>query len=94
MVFIHGYQSNRETGDPISIELARRGIAVLSIDAIGRGNSGVPIDDVESPDFDDTFGGRAALAHLKSLAFVDGSRVGMVGHSLGAETCFAIARGS
>jgi dienelactone hydrolase len=91
-VFIHGYQSTRETGDAFAIELARRGIVVLSIDAIGRGNSGNPIGDVESPEFDPTFGGRTALAFLRSLPFVDPERLGMVGHSLGAETCFHIAR--
>jgi dienelactone hydrolase len=91
-VFIHGYQSTRETGDPIAIELARRGVVVLSIDALGRGNSGNPVADVESPEFDSTFGGRTALHYLASLPFVDRQRVGMLGHSLGAETCFAIAR--
>src|SRR3990172_1069416 len=43
-VYIHGYQNNRETGDAYSIELARRGFVVLNIDAIGRGNSGIPND--------------------------------------------------
>ncbi len=49
VVYIHGYQNNRETGDAYSIELARRGFVVLNIDAIGRGNSGEPNDprDVE-----------------------------------------------
>ena len=44
IVYIHGYQNNRETGDGYCIELARRGFAVLNIDAIGRGNSGIPSD--------------------------------------------------
>lgn len=91
VVYTHGYQSSRETGDPLSIELARRGIAVLSIDAIGRGNSGNPVYDFESPDFDETFGGRAALQHLESLPFVDPEKLGMIGHSLGAEMSFEIA---
>jgi len=43
VVYIHGYQNNRETGDAYSIELARRGFVVLNIDAIGRGNSGSPM---------------------------------------------------
>ena len=44
VVYIHGYQNNRETGDAYSIETARRGIVVLNIDAIGRGHSGIPGD--------------------------------------------------
>jgi len=38
LVYIHGYQNNRETSDAYCIELARRGAVVLNIDAIGRGN--------------------------------------------------------
>jgi hypothetical protein len=43
-IYIHGYQNNRETGDAYCLELARRGFVVLNIDAIGRGNSGMPND--------------------------------------------------
>ena len=42
VVYIHGYQNNRETSDAYAIEMARRGFVVLEIDAIGRGNSGDP----------------------------------------------------
>ena len=70
IVFIHGYQSSRETGDAVCIELARRGVVALSIDAIGRGNSGLPGDDPEAVDFDETFGGRASFEKLKSYHFV------------------------
>ena len=51
IVYIHGYQDNRETGDAYCIELARRGFVVLEIDAIGRGNSGIP-GKLDDPDFD------------------------------------------
>src|SRR5512137_1447460 len=56
VVHIHGYQNNRETGDAYCIELARRGFVVLNIDAIGRGNSGMP-NDPKDPKFDKTYGG-------------------------------------
>ncbi len=91
IVFIHGYQSTRETGDALSIELARRGFVVLAIDAIGRGNSGVPRYKLDDPRFDHTFGGRASLAFLKSLPFVRPADVGMVGHSLGAQMSYTVA---
>ncbi len=90
VVYIHGYQNNRETSDAYCIEMARRGFVVLEIDAIGRGNSGEP-GDVDAPDFDPTYGGRTSFEYLKSLPFVDPQRVGLMGHSLGAEMAYTIA---
>ncbi|MGD8626749.1 MAG: hypothetical protein PVJ34_19585, partial [Anaerolineae bacterium] len=60
------------------------------IDAIGRGNSGIP-GGPDSPDFDESYGGRASFAYLKALPFVDPDRVGMMGHSLGAEMAYDVA---
>jgi hypothetical protein len=90
VVYIHGYQNNRETSDAYCIELARRGVVVLEIDAIGRGNSGIP-GSLNDPDFDPTWGGKTSLAHLKSLPFVDTLRIGLMGHSLGAEMVYKVA---
>jgi dienelactone hydrolase len=90
IVYLHGYQNNRETGDAYCIELARRGFVVLNIDAIGRGNSGIP-NDLDAPDFDETYGGRTSLEYLRTLPFVDADRTGMMGHSLGAEMAYTIA---
>jgi dienelactone hydrolase len=90
VVYIHGYQNNRETGDAYSLEIARRGFVVLNIDAIGRGNSGIP-DDPDQPDFDETYGGTRSIAYLRSLAYVDTERVGILGHSLGAEIAYHAA---
>ncbi len=92
VVYIHGYQNNRETGDAYCIEIARRGIAALSIDAIGRGHSGVP-GDAGDADFDPVYGGTSALEFLRSLDFVDPASTGMVGHSLGAEMAYNVALG-
>ncbi len=90
VVYIHGYQNNRETGDAYSLEIARRGFVVLNIDAIGRGNSGIP-GDPGQPDFDETYGGTQSIAYLRSLPYVDPDRVGIVGHSLGAEMAYQVA---
>lgn len=90
IVYIHGYQNNRETGDAYSIELARRGFVVLNIDAVGRGNSGNP-GDPKAPDFDISYGGKASLRYLKSLPFVRSEDVGLAGHSLGAEMAYRVA---
>lgn len=91
VLFIHGYQSTRETGDAVAIELSRRGFVVLSIDTLGRGNSDIPVGRPGDPRFDETFGGRAALAHLKGYAFVRSDCVALVGHSLGAEIAFHLS---
>ena len=92
VVHIHGYQNNRETGDAYCIELARRGFVVLSIDAIGRGNSGLP-NDPKDPTFDKTYGGLTSLKVLRSLLFVDPESVGMLGHSLVAAMAYQVALG-
>jgi len=90
IVFIHGYQNNRESGDAYNIEMAKRGFVVLGIDAIGRGNSDVP-NDLEDPDFDDTFGTRSSVFHLRSLPFVKKDNIGVMGHSMGAKFAYHVA---
>jgi dienelactone hydrolase len=92
MVYIHGYQNNRETGDAYCIETARRGIAVLNIDAIGRGHSGLQGEPGDLG-FDPTYGGTSAIAFLKSFDYVRADAVGIMGHSLGAEMAYRIALG-
>ncbi len=89
-VYIHGYQNNRETSDGYCIEMARRGFVMLCIDALGRGNSDNP-GKLDNPDFDPSFGGSASLAYLEALPYVDAEKVGLMGHSLGAEMVYAIA---
>ena len=90
VIYIHGYQNNRETGDAYCIELARRGMVVLEIDAIGRGNSGIP-GPPDQPDFDPSYGGKRSLKYLLSLPYVDAGRIGLMGHSLGAEIVYTMA---
>lgn len=90
VVFIHGYQNNRESGDAYNIELARRGFVVLGIDAIGRGNSDNP-HDLEDPDFDGTFGTRSSVQYFRSLPFVRKESIGIMGHSMGAKFAYHVA---
>jgi len=90
VLYIHGYQNNRETSDAYCIELARRGIVVLEIDALGRGNSDMP-GRLADPDFDPTYGGKTSLEYLRSLPYVDKANIGLIGHSLGAEMVYNIA---
>jgi len=90
LVYLHGYQNNRETMDPFGIELARRGFVVITLDALGRGNSDNQFSESE-PGFDPTYGADSAFKYLQDLPFVDPSRCGMGGHSLGGEWSYLAA---
>lgn len=76
VVVIHGIIQSKEWVMAFGIELARRGFVVLTIDAVGHGNSGPSV----APNSDR--GGLAALEYLDSLPYV--SNLGMVSHSMGA----------
>lgn len=91
VLYVHGYESCKETGVPTALELARRGFVALTIDTLGRGDSDDPWMDDERPGFDATYGAGAALDHLAGLPFVDGSRLALVGHSLGAGISYGMA---
>jgi pimeloyl-ACP methyl ester carboxylesterase len=73
---MHGYINSRETQSGFAIELARRGFVVLAADQRGHGYSAPPA-------YAAGFGGPDALAYLHGLDFVDASRVGLEGHSMG-----------
>ena len=90
VVYLHGYQNNRETSEPYAVELSRRGVVVLCLDTLGRGNSDNQFREDE-PGFDETYGGLAAFEYLRELPFVDAQRCGMGGHSLGGEMAYTAA---
>ena len=90
VVYQHGYQNNRETSDPYGIELARRGFVVITLDALGRGNSDNQFS-VSEPGFDPTYGAETAFTFLQGLPFVDAQRCGLAGHSLGGEWSYLAA---
>lgn len=73
---VHGYINSRETQSGFAIELARRGFVVLALDQTGHGYS-------DPPAFAAGFGGPDALAYLRSLPFVDSTRIGLEGPSMG-----------
>lgn len=76
VIVIHGSLGTKEWMMGFGIELARRGFVVLTIDAVGHGNSGPSLGSGTDA------GGIAALEFLDSLPFV--SSIGMVGHSMGS----------
>ncbi|WP_457488092.1 alpha/beta hydrolase family protein [Tardiphaga sp. P5_C10] len=81
---VHGYINSRETQDGFAIEFARRGYVVLALDQSGHGYS-------DGPAFANGFGGPDGLAHLRSLAIVDKTNIGLEGHSMGGWTVLAAA---
>ncbi len=90
VVYLHGYQNNRETSDPYAIELARRGFVAITLDALGRGNSDNQFSESETG-FDPTYGADSAFGYLQNLPFVDANRCGIAGHSLGGEWTYLAA---
>ena len=80
VVYLHGYQNNRETSDPYGIELSRRGFVVITLDTLGRGNSDNQFSE-DQPGFDPTYGADSAFKYLQSLPFVDPERCGLGGQA-------------
>lgn len=82
---MHGYQNDKNVQDPFSIELAKRGFVVLAPDSLGHGDSGATGLDVMGWFADPTYvmGNETALSYLITLPFVDGSKIGATGHSMG-----------
>lgn len=85
----HGSTNSRSYLDNVSIELAKSGFVVASFDMYGHGRSGYTIDrgfgETPSPFEGDSslLGATDLLAYIRTLGFVDQTRVGMCGHSLG-----------
>jgi dienelactone hydrolase len=74
---VNGYRPFRQIADT----LGRRGIAVLRLDDRGAGGSDAGPAGPTSADFADDV--RAALAYLRTHGDIDGTRLGLVGHSEG-----------
>jgi pimeloyl-ACP methyl ester carboxylesterase len=85
IINMHGYQNDKDVQAPFSIELARRGFVVLAPDALGHGDSTTTGMNVAKWFADPTYvmGNETALAYLIQLPFVDASKIGAMGHSMG-----------
>jgi dienelactone hydrolase len=84
VVLIHGFASDRSIVSTLARRLARNGIAVLAIDLRGHDANRNPF--IENPIGLDTLGEdvKTAVDYARSSPFVDGSRVIVMGHSMGA----------
>lgn len=90
IVYVHGYQNNRETSDPYCIEISRRGMVALCMDALGRGNSDNQ-NRINQPGFDPSSGVAYALKYLRGLDFVKAGDTALMGHSMGSEMVYQVA---
>jgi dienelactone hydrolase len=83
IVTSHGYLNNREMQDINYVELSRRGYVVFAMNAYKHGDSSVP-DQIYADTINVQSGGMVdAVEYLASLAFVDPTRIGVTGHSMG-----------
>lgn len=84
VVCLHGYLNNREMQDCNYVELARRGYVVIALDGFSHGNSDVPTTEKDSPEVKSN-GMVAAVEYLDALDYVDSSKIGCTGHSMGGQ---------
>ena len=90
IVTVHGWYNNKEMQDLNFVEYSRRGYVVLAIDQYGHGDS----DNIDVG-FDAVTGNGLydAVKMVAELPYVDTDRIGVTGHSYGAESCkSAVAR--
>ena len=83
IVLTHGYLNNRELQLQNAIELARRGFVVVTID---RGQHGNNQTDIGTGSLMNTNGLYESAKYLYNLEYVDQSRIGISGHSMGGYT--------
>lgn len=79
VVVSHGYLNNKEMTDAYYVELARRGFVVVSVDQPGHGDSDLLPEKSYSAVYE-------AVLMLSRLPYVDSSRIGVTGHSMGGES--------
>lgn len=97
IILCHGMNNDKDTEGPLAMELAKRGFVVIAVDQQNHGDSDIGMDVLgdyfgtsETRD-DDTIGANAMYQYLKSAEFVDGTLMGIVGHSMGGSTARKLA---
>ncbi|WP_171075368.1 alpha/beta fold hydrolase [Nonomuraea basaltis] len=86
VVIAHGHSADREMMSPIARSLARAGYAVLAFDLAGHGASRTPFSVTPFASEPDRLRAdlKAVVDWLGAYPYVDGKRVLLMGHSLGA----------
>ncbi len=84
---MHGGNNDKDTQSPVAIELARRGFVVLASDADGHGDNTGDFEMYDmsggAPISATLRGADVAYEYLRTLPFVDATRIGATGHSMG-----------
>lgn len=83
VVLTHGYLNNREHQLPFAVELARRGFVVLTIDREGHGNYE---NETDASAMMATNGLYDSVKYVYNLPYVDTTKIGISGHSMGGYT--------
>lgn len=80
----HGYLNNNQMQDITAIELSRRGIAVIAMDAYFHGDSSATEDVLFTSIFTDAMGMIPLVEYAYyNLDYVDNTKIGVTGHSMG-----------
>ncbi|MBR6348454.1 MAG: alpha/beta hydrolase, partial [Spirochaetales bacterium] len=87
VVLTHGYLNNRELQLQNAIELARRGFVVLTVDREGHGN--YPNSGTQNAMMA-TAGLYDSAKYVYNLPYVDKTRIGISGHSMGGMTTASV----
>lgn len=91
VVFLHGYGGCKEDALNIAEIAGAEGYAVFSIDAVYHGERKVPGKEMYSPNVTESISAviqtvvdlRRGVDFLKTLSYIDGSRIGYLGGSMG-----------
>ena len=89
VVLCHGYTASLDAMEPNAIELSRRGYVVMCLDLYGHGESTLPPSGYSQAemggveDYAPDLGTYSALQQFAQYDFVDLTKIGMLGHSMG-----------
>lgn len=89
ILLCHGYTASLDAMEPNAIELSRRGYVVMALDMYGHGESTLPPDGYKQAEMGNVenyapdLGSYSALQKFAEYDFVDLTKIGMLGHSMG-----------
>lgn len=89
VILCHGYTASLDDMDANAIELSRRGYVVMALDMYGHGESSLPPEGYSQAEMGSVenyapdLGSYSALQELANYDFVDLTKIGMLGHSMG-----------
>ncbi|MDR1831937.1 MAG: alpha/beta hydrolase [Fusobacteriaceae bacterium] len=81
----HGYSSSTDALELDAIELSRRGLVVMAMDGYDHGTSGAPTPLKKADATTGDYGIYSVVQYFGKLPYVDKTKIGVTGHSMGAE---------